>query len=132
MIEIKTFRVWHVSNKNWCPIVCVGQHQHLFLMTHRQGDGELELRGPLDKRDFKLSWYTRIKDYLGLSIYEGDIVRRIFDDNSIKPRDAVVEFDKNLQWSAESWAISDLGGHNGVPAHKLEIVGNIYERGDYD
>ena len=120
MREIK-FRAWLKKEKmmiKWYP--------QFFSDTSPVTHYSDEFPNPEDYDDIILMQYTGLHDKNGKEIYEGDILKVIFENHSENFR--VDWSDIYAGWDCEGVSLSELlGMEHGEITHNVEIIGNIYE-----
>ena len=134
MREIK-FCAWDSLNKSWNPIILIASNGAVYMSTSRQGDGEVEIRGPVKTDHLHIIQYTGLKDKNGIELREGDILKAVhFSVGSKKYyyRHVVRWRDKFMQWYCDSINAKDENdGCCPLYIHlkynpEMEIIGNIY------
>lgn len=120
MRDIK-FRAWDESNK-------VMHHDFQFIKSGDEGNdwivfasdknsiNDKIFSNPYFSQQMKIMQYTGLKDNNGKDIYEGDICRQKFSDETTIG---------DVRIEATRGAV--LSGHTPCWPHDIEVIGNIYE-----
>lgn len=129
MREIK-FRAWDKEKRKWIylgmsSMLAITDDGHLrqFYSTDR-GLGHKEYENP-----YVLLQFTGLRDKTGREIYEGDVVKEVFDE---KMRVCEVAWNNEgaaFELDDGTWK-GGLETPEGYELNPLEVIGNIYENPD--
>ena len=139
---VPKFRVWDETQHKMLQVDCIEFIDgKAYWVEASPADGNMQdgNDGPIgDNSQLKLEQYTGLKDVNGKEIYEGDVVRVSFDDESYV--DEVVWWGKGGQDSCypafdlkKHSADYDQNAFSGIIAYgaeTIEVIGNVHTDGD--
>jgi len=123
------FRVWDIKNKSWmsmCNVVMALTGKEFYWNFGYESLKDIPFK------EIKISQYTNVKDKNGKDIYEGDIVicSMIYCKTKIEHRGIVVFEKGSFIVGSDTMVDKYITFIELFNEWDVEIVGNIYERGE--
>lgn len=121
--EIK-FRIWLKEKKQMIQDVHICPEYGWLVMS--DNDALEEICGRVSEKELIWMQYTGIKDKNGVEVYEGDVVRIVYDN--IEHIYQIIFDKEELDFKATNGEINYGGNFQYLGCcEEIEVIGNIYE-----